>query len=112
MIMYGKSRAASPPGNPGDNMLKTYKVLRSMLVLGEFTTRSLEQHTGINATTISTIVQRKLGMLDRIGLVETGQPGGKLIRYKLKPEAEAILRDEIGGLFDDVREMQGAWPEP
>ncbi|HBB97218.1 MAG TPA: hypothetical protein DC054_17715 [Blastocatellia bacterium] len=93
-------------------MLKTYRVLRSMLVLGEFTTRSLEQHTGINPTTIGTIVQRKLVMLDRVGLVESGQPGGKLIRYKLKPEAEATLRDEIGSLFDDVRELKSAWPEP
>ena len=89
-------------------MLKTFKVLSSMLSLREFTVESLQNHSGINPQTVRTVLLRKETLLDKIGFEPKGQPGGRPIRYRLKPQAETTLRDEIGKVFEGVRSLPDA----
>lgn len=92
-------------------MIKTLKVLGSMLTLKEFTVETLQKHSGINPATIRTVLSRKEQILEKLGFLDTGQPGGKLIRYRLKPEAVQPLRNEIGDIFDQVKELPEARPK-
>lgn len=78
-----------------------------MLALREFTVDSLQKHSGINPTTVRTVLLRREPILEKIGFVEKAHPGGKAIRYRLKPQAETELRNEIGEVFNQVTN----WPE-
>lgn len=76
-----------------------------MLALGEFTVESLQKHSGITPGTVRTVLRRKEPILERIGFEPKGHPGGTPIRYRVKPEAETALRDELGELFAEVRNL-------
>jgi len=78
-----------------------YRTLASMLRAGQFTVESLQSETGINASTIRTVINRYRNALEE-DLLPTGMRGGQRMAYKVKPEARASIQEELKGLFSEV----------
>ena len=87
--------------------IERYKVLSAMLTLPEFTSADLSTHTGVKIDTVRSVVKREEHRyLTRVpmGNTESKQRGGQFVRYRLEPQKVKELRDEVEGLFAQVRD--------
>jgi hypothetical protein len=83
-------------------MLERYKVLGAMLALKQFTVEDLARFSGVNPTTVRTVLNREAKYLHEAGRRATGQPGGQYTRYELDRKHVTLLRSELQELFGQV----------
>ena len=72
-----------------------YMALGAILTLKEFDATELARFSGLKLSTVYSIVRRHSGLLEEIGKKKTGKPGGKLIRYRVKPDRIAELEKTL-----------------
>jgi hypothetical protein len=77
-----------------------YKVLAAILALEDFTIEDIANKTGVKQNTVSTILARERGSLEKIADEKTGRRGGARKRYRVRPESSE-------GLHAELRELDG-----
>jgi hypothetical protein len=83
-------------------MKERYKVLAAITALREFTVEDIANRTGVKQNTVSTILARDRGLLEKIADEKTGRRGGKRKRYRIKPESAESLNSELAELYTDL----------
>jgi hypothetical protein len=68
-----------------------YKALGAILTLKEFDAKELARFSRLEESTVYTIIRRHGEFFQKIGKKGTGKRGGKLVRYRLKPDRIAEL---------------------
>lgn len=83
-------------------MRERYKVLAAITALREFTVEDIAKKTGVKQNTVSTILARERGLLEKIADERTGRRGGPRKKYRLKPGSAESLQSELAGLYKDL----------
>jgi hypothetical protein len=87
-------------------MLERYRTLGAVLALGEFTVPELADLAGVRESSVRTILRRESDYVEQIGRQATGRPGGKPIRWRLRPAA----RERLRALLHDLERLgSGPW---
>ena len=76
-------------------MLESYRTLRAMLALGEFSVAELAELSGVQQSTVRTTLRRSRDYIERAGTTPSGRRGGQPVRWRLRPEARHILRRQL-----------------
>src|SRR5262245_34848718 len=92
-------------------MKERYKVLGAIVALREFTVEDIANKTGVKQNTVSTILARERGFLEKIADEKTGRRGGPRKRYRIKPEFAESLHSELKEL-DALATMRPLQTEP
>ena len=98
-------------GNPARHlgwrhMLERYRTLGAVLALGEFSVPELAHLAGVRESSVRTILRRESDYVEQIGRQATGRPGGKPIRWRLRPAA----RERLRALLHDLERLgSGPW---
>jgi hypothetical protein len=79
-----------------------YKVLKWMLELKEFTIAELSERSGVNKSTVYTFVRRHRGELLELDKIGTGRRGGAPVRFKVRADDKAALREELEAITAPV----------
>ena len=82
--------------------LQQYKVLYAMQERQDFTVDELFEATGVNKNSIYSILNRNLDKVDQIESIDTGRPGGKLKRFRVKPESAQEIREQLNVVFSEL----------
>jgi hypothetical protein len=77
-------------------MSETDRILHAMTEMDEFTVVDLVRACDASASTVRTVLGRRRDLLDELGREETGRPGGKWKRYRLRADAAESLAKDVG----------------
>ena len=85
-----------------------YRVLGAMVALQEFDVKQLSQLSGVKLATVRTIVSReKKNLLEEIDQLPRSARGGRLIRYRVRPDKIVSLTETIDSIYTGLQT-----PEP
>ena len=76
-------------------MSERYKILSAICSLKTFTIPAVVELTGVSAETVRSVVSRGSGWFEVIGTIETKKRGGQHNRYQVRPNALALLEEEL-----------------
>ncbi len=79
-------------------MHEQYRTLGAMLALGEFTAEEVADLAAVKRASVHTVLNRHRAWIARIGQQPTGRRGGQFVRYRLRPEAVAVVEELVRGV--------------
>jgi hypothetical protein len=82
--------------------LQQYKVFNAMQEQQEFTAHDLAEATGVNIQSIYSILRRNPDKVVQIESIDTGCRGGKIKKYKIKPEFAQEIREQLNMIFNEI----------
>lgn len=90
-------------------MKESYKVIGSMLALGQFTVKDLELYSGVTSSTVYTVLTRNKEIFEDLGIKANKRRGGQQKYYRLREDKIPLLRKEIE---DFVQKINPSADEP
>ncbi len=86
-------------------MKGAFKVFSGMLTLREYTVQDLVRYSGVEASTVRSILQRNPSFYHIIGKQQTNNRGGRMIIYATDDQQANVLRDKIDTIYKEIRQF-------
>jgi hypothetical protein len=90
-------------GQPTLGLSDKTRVLYAALHLPTFTVKQLAAVTGVNENTVQTTLGRSKDLIEEVGSVDSGKPGGQPTIYRLRERSRAVLAREAAELAEKLR---------